>query len=369
MATNRVRQIYQSAALFASPSPATGYMLTGNVSFGGQLLTQVPRVQSVGLSFNVPRTDVNQFGQLAAIDRIILEPPTSSLDFTYLVLDGKAEDVLGFEAKGGSTFISGLISKAEDEKNYFILITPEGVDAIGSQGSGVNNVISLGNGFISNYTLSLAVGQLPQASVTVEGLNVKFDTGTYAKTSPAVNPENGLPLTSIIFTLPTAEAYTGANIVSALRPGDVVLEFPANAGLGNILSGAGSVHVQSVNFAVPLSREPINRLGSPFSFARETTFPINSTLSIEALAADLRASNLADILCNDQSYNFKVRVRKPDCQGTGAEALVLDFKNAKLESQDYNLDIGGNATTTLTFTSQIAGVGDNSNGFYLSGSY
>lgn len=367
MATNRVRQIYQSAALFASPSPATGFMKFANT--GASLLTQIPRVQSVGLSFNVPRVDVNQFGQLAALDRIITEPPTCSLDFTYLILDGYAENKLGFEAKGGSTFISGLLSKATDEKNYFIQISSEGVDAVGSVASGTDNVISLGNGFISNYSLSLAVGQLPQASVTVEGLNVKFDTGTYGKITPAVNPVNGQSLSSIIFDLPVAVAYTGASIVSALRPGDLTLELPANAGLGNILSGNGAVHVQSINFSVPLSREPINQLGSTFAFSRETTFPINSTLAIEALAADLRESNLADILCNDQSYNFKVRVRQPNCSGAGAEAVVLSFNNAKLESQDYNLDIGGNATTTLNFTAQIAGVGDNSNGFFFSGNY
>ena len=36
-----------------------------------------------GGAFNISRTDVNQFGELAAIDRVVLDTPTVSLDFSY----------------------------------------------------------------------------------------------------------------------------------------------------------------------------------------------------------------------------------------------------------------------------------------------
>ena len=367
---NRVRQIYQVAALFAGPSPAVGdHFSSGNS--GVNLIQQIPRVQSVSIDTSITRQDVNQLGQLAAVDRIILEPPTASLDFSYLLLDGKAESILGFSALGESTFISGLIDKTQDEKNYFVQISKEGSDAVSSTSSGDNNILAIGNGFISNYSISLAVGQLPTASVTVDASNAVNYTGTFNKPIPSVNPENGQRIAGKNFSLPIAQSYTGVDIQSALRPGDIQFSLPRNAAFGSYLSGLGSVHVQSVNIAIPLSREPINRLGSTFSFAREPQFPINSTMTVEALAADIRASSLDDILCNDAEYDLEISAKIPNCEGTGSRAITLQFNNAKVDSTNYSLDLGSNATSSFTFSNQIAGISASNatQGFNFSGSY
>lgn len=366
---NRVRQIYQSAALYVSPSPATGYMFAGG-NVGANLIQQIPRVQSVGLQFNVSRTPVQQFGVMSAIDRIIIQPPTSTLNFSYYPIDGKAESMLGFAASGQSSFVSGLIDNTQGEKNYFIQMAPEGYDAVGFTNSGQNQVISIGNGFISNYSINLAVGQIPTSSLTVEGLNAQFDTGSWLQDTPAVNPENGQGVTGVKYSLPVAVPYTGANIASALRPGDIVLSFPALAGLGSILSGVGSVNVQSVGISIPLTRTPIQRLGSPFPFARPPQFPIEMTISIDALAADIRASKLSDVLCNDQFYDMALALKNPSCGGTGSNAMTWILKKTKLENQSYDLAVGGNAASVkMTFMAQIGAVNDLTAGAFLSGSY
>ena len=64
MARNRV--IYQTEGLFVGG--------TGNAA----ATTQIKRVQSANYSFDISRQDVNQYGQLARIDSIILDPPTVS---------------------------------------------------------------------------------------------------------------------------------------------------------------------------------------------------------------------------------------------------------------------------------------------------
>ena len=84
MAKNRI--IYQSEALYAGPAPATGFHLgqrslatiaaTGVDSVGAGLMgvsfvNQLQRIQTANYSFNITRQDVNQFGELAAIDRVI----------------------------------------------------------------------------------------------------------------------------------------------------------------------------------------------------------------------------------------------------------------------------------------------------------
>ena len=110
----RNRIIYQSEALYAGPSPATGYhLLSGTtpkpeaepaVGTWTSRVRQLQRVQTANYSFNITRQDVNQFGELAAIDRVILESPTVSLDTSYILGSLENEDILGFAVtKSGDT--------------------------------------------------------------------------------------------------------------------------------------------------------------------------------------------------------------------------------------------------------------------------
>lgn len=370
MATNRNRVIYSAAALFAGPTPCTGAHFSSGNS-GVNLIKQVPRVQNISFNYDIPRQSVQQMGELAEIDRIIVDSPTVGLNFGWLETDGSSENALGFNTNGMSTFISGILSSQSDDKNYFIQLSSEGTDANTDTNNNTKNVIAIGNGYLSNYSVDLAVGQLPSASLSVEGLNIKFDTGNNGNNFiPAIDPVNGLKITGYKYQLPTAVSYTGANIVSALQPGALTLEFPANAALGNILSGAGSVHLQSVNISVPLSRETVSRLGNKFAYARFLSLPIQSTMTISALQSDLRESNLSDVFCSDIPYNFKIKAKVPDCVGTGASSIVYEYKGAKLQSQDFSLGIGGSATTSMTFQTQLAGISiSNSIGFFLSGSF
>ena len=70
MARNRV--IYQSEALYVSKNVN---------STGSSEHRQLTRVQSANYNFEIARQDVNQFGQLARIDALVLTSPTVSLDF------------------------------------------------------------------------------------------------------------------------------------------------------------------------------------------------------------------------------------------------------------------------------------------------
>jgi hypothetical protein len=77
MARNRV--IYQSEALYVSKNVN---------STGSDEHRQLSRVQSANYNFSIERKDVNQFGQLARIDALVLKSPTVALDFSYYPTDG-----------------------------------------------------------------------------------------------------------------------------------------------------------------------------------------------------------------------------------------------------------------------------------------
>ncbi|SVE33731.1 uncharacterized protein METZ01_LOCUS486585, partial [marine metagenome] len=67
----RNRIIYQSEALFAGQKSSTD--ITAAHPDDGAAIRQLHRVQSANYAFNIARTDVNQFGELAAIDRVVLD--------------------------------------------------------------------------------------------------------------------------------------------------------------------------------------------------------------------------------------------------------------------------------------------------------
>lgn len=370
------RQIYNVLGLAVSPSPATGYMFAGGAAqptSGANLLNYIPRVQSVSIATAVPREDVNQYGQLDRIDTEIVSPPTCTLNFDYLLLDGYAESLLGFAASGQQSFVSGLIDGTQSEKNYFLGVAPEGTDLIGSLPINANNlnVIGVGNGVVSNYTMTLQVGQIPRASVTVEGTNQQAYNGSTGKQSPAIDPNTSLQVVGPLFTLPTMSGYTGALVNAALRPGDITMSFPRTGGFTDYTSGVGQFIVQGLTMSVPIALDYINQLGSPYPIAKRIRFPVNCTLSVDAMQGDVSEDNLASVFCSDDPVNISFRLNNPACARNGAAAITVNFNQAKFASRDYTSSIGQNSTVRYTFTNQLGGIspGFAGRGITFQGSY
>jgi hypothetical protein len=371
MARNRV--IYQSEGLFTS----SGIYATGT---GAHL--QLKRVQSANYSFEITRQDVNQFGQLARIDALVLQSPTVSLDLSYYLADGFNERVLGFAVQTGAigsgvNFASGQMVSSEG-RNFYIVTSAEGIDLNFDNASGVaaanglsgKGVIGIGNGFITDYTLNAAVGDLPTISVSVEGLG--FNAATYSSganvtgvPSPAINPESG---TSVGLTVQLPVPGTGDG-VTALRPGDITLSFGSFTGTGgtptSTVDGSNNaINIQSVSLSLPMSRTPIERLGSRFAFARVTDFPVTATMSVNALVNEVQARNLASMIDDGAERDITLAIKKP---GSSEEAVRYVFKAARLDSESYSSDIGSNKSVDITFSTQIGGPNDSVHGIFMSG--
>jgi len=209
MSRNRV--IYQSEGLYVSKDAS----LTGAIDH-----EQIDRVQSANYSFTINRQDINQFGSLARIDSLVLDPPTVNLDFSYYLTDGFAERSLGFFVqttgagmnRGGigtanveGNFASGhLVSNSG--VNFYIITSPDGVDLnqTGVTLDANDSTMGIGNCYISDYSVELAVGSLPTVNVTVEGANMNstMSAASGAIVSPAVNQANGNQFTTSGVQLP-----------------------------------------------------------------------------------------------------------------------------------------------------------------------
>jgi len=379
MARNRV--IYQSEALYVGPTPIADQHDTDNV-------LQLQRVQSANYSFNLERQDVNQFGELASIDRVILSAPTVSLDFSYLVANLHNESGLGFTTlDAGHTdyisCISGILNKTSDEKNYFIKTVKEGADALsissdsrldtfeeGVGGHLTQSTIGVGNGFITSYTAEGSVGNFPTATVNVEALNMVINSGASGFNVPSVDPANGTAITDFQVILPTQISTPAGDTTSVLRPGQVTVAIvdteqafggTAFDEMGVLVSDA---KIQSYNISFDLGRTPLEKLGSKFAFAREIDFPVTITASIEANVGELTTGNLADMISTDQNYDLFVRLKDP----TNTDINVdYHIKKAKLDSEEFSSSIGDNKSVTLNFSAQVGGPSQNDIGFFMSG--
>jgi hypothetical protein len=365
----RNRVIYQSEALYVGPTPATGSH-TGTPASVTNDVKLLQRIQSCNYSFNIDRTDVNQYGELAAIDRIILTSPTVSLDFNYLQANLVNEKSLGFTVSNGTNVscISGILNKSADEKNYFVKVVGEGVDAVGTNSSAANqSTIGLGNGFITSYAAEGSVGNFPTVSLNIEALNMKFDSGVSGLNIPAINPSNGAPITLYKFHLPDATTNAGADTLSVLRPGDVTLTIK-KAGTANDPNNIGTqisdAKIQSYNFSFDLARTPLEKLGSKFAFSREIDFPVTITASIDANIGDLTTGNLADFIVSDETYDINVAIKHPTSAVTQVNYLL---KSAKLDSQEFSSSIGDNKSVSLSFSTQIGSPNQTDVGLFMSG--
>ena len=440
MSRNRV--IYQSKALFIAPN-ATGVQLwatgsdtadlaksrqesgnavAGTSTYNGTgLLYKLDRVQNCNFNFTINRQDVNEFGKLARIGTIVNEPPTVTLDYSYYITDGLNERLMGFNFGGtfpagtpglykngapafdtamvsGANAMSGFLTETQGQ-NYYILTVDEGEDVVGAtigSASSTDSIISIGNGFVTNYQFTASVGDVPTASVTVEGFNIKSDITNgvagvgYSGSSPAIyNGSVTAPVSRItgynkFFKINAAQlgsvAGTGAATVTALRPGDIVLSLPSHsaaneASFVNVADlGTNAINIQSFGFSVPLARTTLSRLGAMFGYNRVVNVPLNMDLTINALVNEVAGSkDLFNVLCGNQTTKeFTITLNQCSDSGVGlspAAKIAYNFRGAILTSENHTQDIGGNETVDLTYSIQIGGSNDSTNGLFMSGSY
>jgi hypothetical protein len=332
----RKRIIYQSEALFANKAGTTT-----------QPAHNIKRVQSVNYSFTVPRTDVNQYGTLGQIERVITEVPSVSLDFSYH-MNGIVNELilLGTNGANGSSF--GFLRDINNPNSNFyqmdfkVGLTGEGVD-YNSGAAPTKSGIIVPNGFLSSYSWTGSVGDVPTATVNAESTEMKVD-------DTASN-------------FPIVPAFAGTKPV-VLRPGNVLFNSsassvtPPDSGGDLPVLGVDVLHVQSFTVSIDIPRESISRLGDKFEFAKVITFPMQATMSVEAIVSSQAATNLelivgaANAASPDPGYNIDILCKKPTIDND-VQGIDLRFKNAKIEGHSISSSIGSNKSITLDYAVQV----------------
>ena len=357
---SRNRVIYQSQAVFSAPTGATTITAASH---------SIRRVQSCNYNFSVARQDINQYGELAAIDRLILQEPTVSVDLSYYFEPtGFNERHLGLRTNaptGTSTtsdhMLDAIISSGANfnQKNIYVLVSDPGVDvndpARMDPAANVDGIIGIGNAFLTSWSLEASVGAIPTVTCALEAQNIVFSTGNYDIGNPAI--DDGADRTSVNVTLPDgAGLFDAATEVSAVRPGDITLTLGTDNLDNSPMFGLNEsdLKIQSASVAMTIGREPIRKLGKAFAFAREITFPINCTMSVQAIVGKTFANKLFTLMTtNGDATKFYCELKLVGYQGANTHTSYIMLKGAKLDSQAFTSSIGPNQTVAIELSAQI----------------
>ena len=385
MAT-RTRIISQSKAVYVSPtgilipSGVNDYTITGN-AYSGYLPDQLHRIDTFSFDVDLAgaRTDVREFGQLARIGVVTMSEVSPSFSMGYYLGNGENEARLGFNIQGinsgdgaiDSQFISGMQTEVDSmkEKNLYVVTVKEGNDAFDS-GEFVStrsnhDVVSFGNCFINSYTANFSVGEIPRVDIEGTADNLVFYTdASSGLENPALDLQGARADTGqFMLRVPS----TGDMNVLVLRPDDVTVSFSeGDFDIGG--TNFTDVHAQSATIEVPLARDNIEALGAERAVARPIAFPIDVTLSMSALLKNFNAGALDLILtgtADAQETNITVAINNAD--QVAEHRFVL--QKAVLDSQNFAMGLDDNQTVDLTFSAQIGGANQQTQGLFYSGNF
>ncbi len=378
------RQIYQSDLIYCGPTgslPVTGALQSSQVWGATGALTnshiaELYRIQKADQGWSKELKPVNQFGELGQIDLVSLTPPSCELSYSYIQSNLVNENLIGLTvSKAGDanqvSCVSGILNGSTNSKNYFIKSVAEGSDAIDNNQSDYD-LMAFGNAFLSSYTAQGRVLDFPTVDVSFVALNVQmqhiYQAGTGFATTPAINAASGTPITGWNVLLPTGvtsylnSPLTNITGLSVLRPGDITLNM--GLGVGDGFSLQSDLKVQSYSLSFNLGLEDLAQLGSKFYYAKLPKFPVEATLTVNALAGDFQTGSLLEIYNNNNSFNPSITITSP---GTSIPVVYYQLKGAKLDNQKYGLSIGSNKTVDYSFKTLISGPTDTQNGVFMSG--
>jgi len=321
-------------------------------------------VQSVSVGFSQQRQKSKQIGSKDLAINDITRMPDVDLSISYYYTPAMFnENMLGLIDANPSYDGTGFFKDYTNEDQNFYIINHEdqGSDIINNGNSEVGNltedseVISIGNAFLTNYSLGFSVGSVPIVSTSYKCSNIKMENGAFDESlNPAINLQSGNNTNVGVVQLENAKV-SGFDYYSSLNRFNPPLCSPTdvNVTLQNLQIGgapiSGDAHLQSFSFNIPINRVDLFGLGSDYPYGRKIQYPITSSVNLEFLVSGFATGEIASLITNESGYDFDIQV-----MDTGEEYQnTFSFEDVKLESSSYQMDVNGNMTYSLGFSFEI----------------
>ena len=161
---------------------------TGNRTGSDMSGAYMSAVQSVGVGFSQQRQKSKQVGSKGLAINDITRMPDVDLSISYYYTPAMLnENMLGLindqTGSSKSDFFSGYDN--QDQNFYIVNHQDQGSDMIVNGGSEVGSlttdaeIISVGNAFLTNYSLGFSVGSLPVVSTSYKCSNIAINQGVF----------------------------------------------------------------------------------------------------------------------------------------------------------------------------------------------
>lgn len=315
------------------------------------------RVQNTDVSFNFARQRFKQIGSEDFIGDRHLRKADIGLSIGYYYSNGCNEALMGLNVDGTNGCVLKDFKKENQDRNYYIVQGIEGQDEPFFETNFLNDydVMGLGNVFLDGYSLSAAVRQPIAVSVELSAYNMQLDVYSDANGEyiPAIDAHAGTQPTQHRYKLLPANISDTTNldssIITALSPGDIELVLPNNIDVAGLeLTGNNTVaHIQSMQLSFGIERFDSYGFGSLYPFHRKPKFPVEGSLAFEVIASEFTEGTLNQIVSGtEQAYDFTFNFLHCD----GHTGLQITVQDAKVVSESFSENIGGNATMSMQFS-------------------
>jgi hypothetical protein len=341
-----------------------------------QTTTTEANVYSVvqGSSFEValPHDQLKQVGTQGLVGNELIAQPDINLQISYLPEPSFFNDKKTFfsvypaDSTAGYHNPSVLSGKLEQATNFYFLSYPDqGEDAqktFTTSGSCASidlngwECMAFGNCYLTNYSLSYAVGELPEVSTSMICSNMKFEqiTGKDLQ-SVAINLDSGNNKKVGNQEFYYQEAVFSPMILNPTSTGSVVTMENLQVG-GQPLGG---VHcIQSVSLDVSMDRVSAYGLGNDYAYNRKLQLPANGTVAVSSLVSGFEygpnslTGFISGILNNEESYDFEFLFKKTNSAGAAGVARYT-VEDAKLAAYSYSTVVNDVMLFDASFTFEV----------------
>jgi hypothetical protein len=205
--------------------PAQKLLVTG---------AEINLVQSADVDFSISRQDIYEFGNLYAVDNIQVEPPTATLNFSYILATGINNHIL-LGLNNLDTLLADVAGKEYTLTGAGLLTIPSGV--------------------ISSYAVEGSLGNVPTVTVSVQALDATYSAGNPTYPAGSINELNvirpDIPreyVNKLGQLTPIANILTGPPKVTV--EAEVILRDGADPKFANNASNNVNIACGTLNFAV-----------------------------------------------------------------------------------------------------------------------